>query len=49
LPQTLSKIYVFCRIGHVIIEFPEIDNEMKDGFVRHVGQQKLEKDSKEKP
>ncbi len=48
--QTLSKIYVFCRIGgHVIIECPQIDNEMKDGFVRHVGQQKLDKDSREKP
>jgi hypothetical protein len=50
LPQTLSKIRVFCTIGeHVIIKCPQIDNEMKDGFVRHVGQQKLDKDFGEKP
>jgi hypothetical protein len=49
LLQTLSKIYVFCRVGgHVIIECPQID-KMKDGFVKHVGQQKLDKDSRKKP
>lgn len=49
LPQTLSKIYFFVVGGHVIIKCPQIDNEMKDGFVRHEGQQKLDKDSGEKP
>ncbi len=45
LVQTLFKIYVFYRIRRcVITKCPHIDSEVKDGFVRHVGQQMLEID-----
>jgi hypothetical protein len=33
----------------VIIECPQIDNEMRDGFVRHVAQQMLDRGFIEKP
>jgi hypothetical protein len=37
LEQTLSKICAFHRSrGHGIIECPHIDNEVRDGFVKHV-------------
>lgn len=40
----------FCRIkGDVIIKCPHIDNEVMDGFVTHVGQKMLDKDSIEQP
>jgi hypothetical protein len=39
LTQISSRICVFCKIiGHVIIECPFINNEVKDGFVRYMGQ-----------
>jgi len=39
LAQTSFRICVFCKVrGHVIIECPLINNEVKDGFVRYVGQ-----------
>jgi hypothetical protein len=38
LAQTCSKICAFCKVGgHVIIECPLINSEVKDGFVRYVG------------
>jgi hypothetical protein len=38
LVQTFSKIYVLCRIRRcVIIECPQIENEVRDEFVKHVG------------
>ncbi len=41
---------VFCRIRrHIIIECLQIDNEVRDGFVRHVGQQMLDRDYVEQP
>jgi hypothetical protein len=39
LAQTSSRICVFCKVrGRVIIECPLINSEVKDGFVRYVGQ-----------
>jgi hypothetical protein len=39
LVQILSKNYAFYTIRrHVIIKCPHIGNEVRDGFVRHVGQ-----------
>ncbi len=50
LVQILSKICAFYRIRkHLITECPQIDREMKDGFVRHVGQQMLDKSFIEQP
>ncbi len=56
MAYTFSKICVFCRIrGHVITKCPQIDSEVRDGFVRHVGeyidvgQQMLDGDSIEQP
>jgi hypothetical protein len=50
LAQTLFRICVFCRIKiHIIIECLHIDNEVRDGFVRHVGQQMLDRDYVEQP
>ncbi len=46
--QTHSWIYVFCRIrGHNITKCPQINSEVRDGFVRHVGQHMLDIDSKQ--
>ncbi len=40
----------FCRVkGHGIIECPKIDSEVRDAFVRHLGQQILERDYVEQP
>jgi hypothetical protein len=50
LAQTLSKIFAFCRVrGHIITKCSQIDNEAKDGFVKHVGQQMLDSDFVEQP
>jgi hypothetical protein len=50
LAQILSKICAFYRIRkHVITECPQIDREMKDGFVRQVGQQMLDRSFIEQP
>jgi hypothetical protein len=39
LVQTFSKMCVFYRIkGCVIIKCPQIENEVRDEFVRHLGQ-----------
>jgi hypothetical protein len=39
LEQTLSKICAFYRSReHGIVECPQIDNEVRDGFVKHVRQ-----------
>jgi hypothetical protein len=39
LTQISFRICVFCKVkGHVIIECPLINNAMKDGFVRYMGQ-----------
>jgi len=39
LVQTLSRIYAFYRVrGHIITKCPHIDSEVKDGFVKHMGQ-----------
>lgn len=39
LVPTRCKIYVFYKVRrHVSIECPQVDSEMKDEFVRHVGQ-----------
>ncbi len=38
LVQTFSKIYVFYKVkGHVITKCPQIDKEVRDGSIRHVG------------
>jgi hypothetical protein len=38
LLQTLSKSYAFYIVRiRMITKCPHIDNEVKDGFVRHVG------------
>ncbi len=45
LVRTFPNIYVFYRVRRcVITKCPHIDSEVKDGFVRHVGQQMLEMD-----
>ncbi len=50
LAQTLSRICVFCRIRrHVITKCPQIDNEVRDGFVRHEGLKMLNRDVVEQP
>jgi hypothetical protein len=50
LAQTLSRICVFCRIRrHVITKCPQIDNEVRDGFVRHEGLKMLNRDDVEQP
>jgi len=50
LDQILLKICAFYRIKkHVITKCPHIDSEMRDGFVRHVGQQMLDKGFIEQP
>jgi hypothetical protein len=39
LAQTLSRIYSFYRVGgHIIPKCLQIDSEIRDGFVKHVGQ-----------
>jgi thioredoxin-related protein len=39
LIQISSRICVFCKVRkQVIIEFPLINNEVKDGFVRYMAQ-----------
>jgi hypothetical protein len=35
--------------GHVITKCPQIDSEVKDGFIKHVGQQMLDKDFVKQP
>jgi len=43
--QVLFRIHIFYRIrGHAITYCPYIDNEVKDGFVRHAEQHMLNKD-----
>lgn len=50
LVESSIKIYVFCRIkGHDVIKCPQIDIEVKGGFVKHVGQQMLNRDFVEQP
>ncbi len=45
LVQTFSKIHAFYIVRRCMItKCPHIDNEVKVGFVRHVGQQMLEID-----
>jgi len=44
LAQILFKICAFYRIRkHVITKCQHIDSEMRDGFVRHAGQQMLDR------
>jgi hypothetical protein len=48
LAQILSKLCAFYRIRkHVITKCPHIDSDLKDGFVRQVGQQMLDRGSME--
>jgi len=50
LAQILFLNCAFYRIRkHVIKECPHINSEMRDGFVRHVGQQMLDKSFIEQP
>jgi hypothetical protein len=50
LVQTLSRIYAFYRVrGHVITKCPHIDSEVKDGFVKNMGQQMLNRYFVEQP
>jgi hypothetical protein len=50
LVQTLSRIYAFYRVrGHIITKCPHVDSEVKDGFVKHMGQQMLDIDFVKQP
>jgi phospholipase C len=50
LAQILYKISGFYRIKkYVITECPHINSDLRDGFVRQVGQQMLDKGSIEQP
>lgn len=43
--QILFRIYAFYRFrGHAITKCPQIDNEVRDGFVKHTEQHMLDKD-----
>jgi hypothetical protein len=48
--KLFPKFVFFCKVkGHGIIECPKIDSEVKEVFVKHVGQQMLERHYVEQP
>ncbi len=36
VPKLLSKVYAFCEVGHVIMDFPFVPFHIKTSIAKHV-------------